>query len=123
MLFVKMIPPHSAITWDDFYRFCGNNFIGRKKREAIMREWPYDAGKALADLADEIGQNYIPANIYAVWSEFDIPPEVYRAFVAETAEEMTKYRNTPSEPYEYWKFAYDNCFSLICSALNYEGGK
>lgn len=116
--FREMIPPHTAITWNDFYRFCGNNFIGRKKREAVMRAWPKDAGKALATMVDEIGKDYVPANMYIIWSEFDIPPESYRPYVAEVAKAVTEQRNTPKEPYDYWKFVYDNCYTLLKDVIN-----
>lgn len=114
--YLQMMPCNTAITWNDVYRFSGNNFIGRKTRERFMAAHP-DPGRCLADMADfvcdSVGGGYIPANKYIAFSEHDLAPENFDTVVGAVAKDVADQRNKENEPYEYWKFIFDNSLSAL----------
>lgn len=112
MEYKSMIPNGTAITWDDVYRFSGNNFIGRKARERFMKEND-DAGKCLAAMVDFVGERYIPANKYIALSKHDIAPEAFETISSTLADEMATRRHREGEPREYWKFVFDNSIKAL----------
>ena len=115
--FEELVPFGSAITWNDVYRFAGNNFIGSKRRRVFEAEHA-DAGKCLAAMADEIGPGYIPSNQWIALSEHHLEPESFRLAVDAAAKSVNDQRARKNESFEYWQFVFNNCWAVFKEVLN-----
>ena len=123
MTYEQLIPAHSAISWDDVYRFATNNVIGRKRYQPYVNKYR-DAGKCLGALADSIGCNptaegrrYFPANYWKIVYKYNLSEDQYFSSVKAIAEDLTKQRDSEDEPYEYWEFVTNNCLRLMEEAF------
>lgn len=105
------LPPNSGITWDDVYRFTGNNFIGRKVYQPYINRH-HDPGLCLNELV-RLVDNYIPANIYTACFKYGMTEKQYYAAVDLAAKDIAKQRNRKDEPVEYWTFVINNCWKVL----------
>lgn len=115
--FESLVPPKSAITWNDVSRLAGNNYMGRKERERFTKKYS-DAGKCLGAMVDYLGSGYIPANKYIALSEAGIEPEIFDEVVALAAKSVMDQRARKNESFEYWQFVFNNCWGVFEEVLS-----
>ena len=114
--FESLVPPKSAITWNDVSRLAGNNYMGRKERERFTSKYS-DAGKCLGAMVDYLGPGYIPANKYIALSEARVDPEIFDEAVALAAKSVMDQRVLNKESFEYWQFVFNNCWGVFKEVL------
>ena len=113
--FKTEFPKGSSVTWDDVYRFTGNNFIGRRTYKPIM-DAHKDAGLCLVELAEELPE-YIPANQWAFCSRYNMTALQFNATVKVIAEELASQTN---HDVDYWIFCCNNCWKLLEGAFKHD---
>jgi len=119
-------PAGTGFTFDDVYRFCGNNCIGRNTYQSYVNQYR-DAGRCLNALHELLlaeGEEPISANQFLVCSKYGLTLPEYLAVtevLARTAMDREGKRDKDeAADLSYWKFVVSNCFGLFEEL--FEGG-
>lgn len=115
---LEHFPVGSSITFDDVYRFCGNNYIGRREYQPYI-DANNDAGTCLVGLVTDFSleDRYIPANLYIACQKYGLKYPEYNATVELMAKDIAaKQRNgfsSEGDAIIFWTFCINNSFELF----------
>ena len=116
---IEDFPAATAITFDDVFRFCGNNCIGRHIYQPFIDEHN-DAGRCLVAIMEGVGlDDYVPGNLYIACQKYGMKYPEYRAAVDLLSKTLAEKRPNGFENSEdaiaFWKFCINNSFELFDS--------